>query len=40
MDKFDLHTKIFIGSASFDKMLEQRRRVFIVTDKFMHASVI
>lgn len=38
MDKFDLHTKIFIGSASFDKMLEQRRRVFIVTDKFMHES--
>lgn len=38
LDKFDLHTKIFIGSASFDKMLEQRRRVFIVTDKFMHES--
>lgn len=38
MDKFDLHTKIFIGSTSFDKMLEQRRRVFIVTDKFMHES--
>lgn len=38
LDKFDLHTKIFIGSKSFDKMLEQRRRVFIVTDKFMHES--
>lgn len=38
LDKFDLHTKIFIGSTSFDKMLEQRRRVFIVTDKFMHES--
>lgn len=38
LDKFDLHTKIFIGSAPFDKMLEQRRRVFIVTDKFMHES--
>lgn len=38
LDKFDLHTKIFIGSASFDKMLEQRKRVFIVTDRFMHES--
>ena len=38
MDKFDLHTKIFIGGDAIRKMLAGMQRVFIVTDRFMHES--
>lgn len=38
MDRFDLHTKILIGGDALGQMLGQMKRIFIVTDKFMHES--
>lgn len=38
MEQFNLSTKIIIGGKAFSSMLEKRKRVFIVTDKFMHES--
>ena len=38
MERFQLRTEILIGGDGFGAMLKERKRVFIVTDKFMHES--
>lgn len=38
LEQFELNTKIIMGGNVFADMLEKRKRVFIVTDKFMHES--
>lgn len=38
LEQFTLSTKIIIGGGVFGSMLEKRKRIFIVTDKFMHES--